>query len=362
MKNLFKNFFAVMFLASLFSLSFTSCSDSDDDDFVPADKTELLALIAEYETLANSATETDYPADAISTFKSTITTIKEAAGKDLTELQVTNLTNQLEQAKKLFDSKAYGAIPEEALLIGLDFDSADANELITIGTRTLTAKLMTGPSEIFGTSTTKPTYVDGVKGGKAIKFANGSHLEISNYVASDFLANKLSIATWVKLDEVKAGNYIMSMNYWENWKFQLQEQSKPFMTIKTSAGGVDADNEMDQSAQVGQWVHLVVVYDLPAKKMFFYVNGVLTKTWTDTDKPNLTGSMAAAYQSAIGKQLPLLIGAATTYEEANAVWTGWQSWNSPTGWDCLSGALDNFKVYNIALDAGQVAKLYKDEK
>jgi hypothetical protein len=82
----------------------------------------------------------------------------------------------------------------------------------------------------------------------------------------------------------------------------------------------------------------------------------LTKEWDSTSKPNLTGSLQA-----YSNKLPLMIGACTTYPEAKAAWD-WAWAETPDGWDGFVGAMDEFKIYNIALTEGQVKKLYKDEK
>jgi hypothetical protein len=82
----------------------------------------------------------------------------------------------------------------------------------------------------------------------------------------------------------------------------------------------------------------------------------LTKEWDSTSKPNLTGSLQA-----YSNKLPLMIGACTTYAEAKATWD-WAWAETPESWDGFVGAMDEFKIYNIALTEGQVKKLYKDEK
>jgi len=71
------------------------------------------------------------------------------------------------------------------------------------------------------------------------------------------------------------------------------------------------------------------------------------------DTPDQTDTVAP-------EQLPLLIGAATVYDEA-ATWT-WDSWKTPDGWDSLRGAVDNLGIYNTTLTAGQVARLYQMQK
>lgn len=151
------------------------------------------------------------------------------------------------------------------------------------------------------------------------------------------------------------------MNYWENWKLNLQNEGKPFFTVATTVAGVDADNEHVESFPINTWTHLVVSMDLNAHTLSFYVNGELTKTWDASGKPGLAGSQKSAYLPASGEKLPFLIGCATTYAEAST-WDWVTLPIEPSGWDYFAGSLDELKIYNIALTEGQVSKLYNDEK
>lgn len=352
-KNLIKNAFFAFFALTLSIGIFSACKTTDPVE--TADKTALSASVDSCTTLLSSSTlSEDYPASAISDF----TTIVNAANTLLentsaTQSQVDAMLVQVRQAKTTFLAAAYGAIPSSALLMGMTFDETVTNNQFTTEGKGWTAVLKQGPSEIFGTATNYPSFSTG-KVGNAIYFSNGSHLEISDYTATSLLGSQLSISVWVKPDSTRAGNYIISYNYWNSWKFQLQEQNKPFFTVKTS-DYVNADNEHDFSAPNGSWTHLVVCMNLTNSTLDFYVNGALTKAWTLTTQPNLHGSI-----STYANTLPLMIGACTTYAEANAVWT-WSWAHTPQAWDGFVGYLDELKVYNIALDAGQVAKLYKDE-
>lgn len=352
-KNLFKTAFIAGVTLALFAGVFSSCKTNDP--VTVADQTKLTALVDSCTALLASPTvATDYPAAATTTFQTALTNTKTAAAsKTITQTAVDNLVINLRAAKTTFMAAAYGAIAPSALLMGMTFDETVTSNQFTTEGKPLTAVLKAGPSEIFGTATNLPTFVTG-KVGKAIYFSNGSHLEISNYTAADFEGKTLSIAAWVKPDSTRAGNYIMSLNYWNTWKFQLQEQNKPFFTVSTSVGGTDADNQADNSAPNKAWTHLVVSMDLTAGTLTFYVNGASTMVWTSTTKPNLSGTVKP-----YATVLPLMIGACTTYAEANA-WT-WTWAHTPANWDGFIGAIDELKVYNIALTDGQVAKLYKDE-
>lgn len=352
--NLFKTAFIACVSLALFAGVFSSCKTTEPEK---ADTTVLTAVIDSCQTLADAATTTDYKQSDIDAFKATLATAKTAvANTAITQTAVDNLVVQLRAAKATFLASAFSAIPPSALLIGMTFDEAVASNQFTTAGKGLIAKLTAGPSQIFGTATNLPSFKAGKKG-NAIYFNNGSHLEISNYTANDFLGKFLSISVWVKPDSTRAGNYIMSYNYWNSWKFQLQEQNKPFFTVHTNADGwVDADNQMDFSAPNNAWTHLVVTLNMETKVLTFYVNGASTMEWNATTKPGLTGTGPWVYKNT----LPLMVGACTTYAEAIAEWN-WDWAKTPKNWDGFVGSMDELKVYNIALTGGQVAKLYQNE-
>lgn len=360
MKRFINSILVMALMAFVPAIAFTSCSDDNNDDD-NVDKTELVALIKECEALANAATTEDYPAEAITAFKTKIAAVQSAAdAAGVTQTAINNLLVQLQEAKSTFEQSAYDAIPDAAVLLNYSFDEAGTS-LVSTGTQKVVAVAKAGPSEVFGTAAKSPEFVDGVKG-KAVRLTNGAYFAIDDYADAAFLPQDLSIAVWVKPEEVRAGNYIISMNYWNNWKLNLQNESKPFFTVATPLGITDADNETVESAPAGKWTHLVVSLSLKEHTLSFYVDGALTKTWDASSKPFLAASsMAAAYLPASGKKLPLLIGCATTYEEV----VSW-SWTTlpvlPSAWDNYVGLLDELKVYNIALTAGQVSKLYNAEK
>lgn len=363
MKNTFKYIYGFLLLVG-FSMLVVACSSDDNDPVEPGDRTILNTLLAECQDISKNLSEYDYPKGNIDLFSSLVKDATEAAeDESLTQNQINSIVLHLENGKKTLKSSAYDGIPEQALVMHLDFESGDPEQLITSGSRQLIAKLVSGPVEIFQSGTSKPTYVEGVGGGKAIHFTNGSHLEISDYNPNDFLGNTMSISTWLKPDESRDGNYIASLNYWENWKLEIEKNGKPFFTLKTTEGVLDADNEKNGSVTPKEWAHVVITIDLTKGELAFYVDGNQTIVWKaqgDKSKPQLAGAIPAAYQSSIGTQLPFMLGAATTYEEAKANWS-WTGWDKPAGWSYYMGAMDNFSIYNVALTKGQVGKLYKEE-
>jgi len=353
-KNLFKNAFIACVSVALFAAVITGCTKTDTPS-ATADQTKLTATVDSCTTLLASATvSTDYPAAAATAFQTVLTNTKTAAlSTTITQTAVDNLAVNLRAAKATFLAAAYGAIPVANLIMGLTFDETVTGNQMTTEGKPWTAVLKAGPTEIFGTTTNLPSFVPG-KVGKAVYFNNGSHLEISNYSAADLQGKQLSIAVWVKPDSARAGNYIISYNYWKSWKFNIEDHQKPFFTVATTAGVTDADNQGDLSTPNKTWTHLVLSMNLTTGTLTFYVNGASSMVWTSTTKPTFSGSITP-----YATVLPLMIGACTTYPEAN-LWD-WVWVRTPANWDGFVGAMDELKVYNVALTDGQVAKLYKDE-
>jgi hypothetical protein len=359
-KNFLKNACIACVSLLLLIAAFSGCSSSNSPTVV-ADQTKLTALIDSCNTISAAATSTAYPAAAITAFQTTLASVKTAAAsKSITQTAVDNLVISLRAAEVTFLAANFSAVPASAIIFGLTFDEGAGTQLTTSGTNAWTALLTAGPSQLFGTNTGLPTFVTGHKG-MAMHFTAGSHLEINNYTASTLLGSQLSISVWVKTDSVRANNYIISYNDWYTWKFQTENNGKPFFTVNTTVGGTDADNQVVNSVPNLTWTHLVVSMDLVAKKLDFYVNGVNTMEWTNVTKPNFSGTVAP-YTAVSAAKLPLLIGAAFTYAEANAVWPASWGWNTIPNWGYFTGSLDELKVYNVALTDGQVSLIYNNEK
>lgn len=303
----------MLFLGSALILG--SCKD--DDEIVEGDKTELNALIAEAEALAASATTADYPQAAINTFKATLATIKTAAADKLTQVQINNLITQLTEALATFDSQAYGFIDEALYLnAGWHFDEGTGTTATAYSTVKHVATFFKGNTVILGNDAMMPSWTNGVKGGKAILLNKGAHLEVP--YTNSFLPANISISVWVKPSEIYEHNYIVSQNYWNGYKLQTQGGGKPFFTYKKVDGGIiDADNETDASVKVNQWTHLVVSVNATTKELKFYVDGTLTKTWTEADK-----NIGPLLQTLENPQ-PFIIGGVATDAELAANFMEW---------------------------------------
>lgn len=316
----------------------------------------LNVLITESGTIANGATSTNYPQTAIDAFKTTLATTKTAAATLLTEAQVTNLNVNLTAAKKTFATQIYGYIDETLYLnAGWHFDEGTGTTATAFSTVKHVGTFKAGNAGVFGATAASPVWVAGVKGGKAISLNNGAHLEVPYTTA--FLPVNITISIWVKPSELYENNYILSQNFWNGYKLQSQGGGKPFFTYKTTKTVnpiIDADNEVDNSVKVNVWNHIVVSVNSTTKELKFYVNGTLTKIWTEANK----GIAPLTQTLTDPAPQPFIIGCVATDAQL-ATWT-WTE--TPASLGYFKGAVDELKVYNTALADGQVSKLYNDEK
>lgn len=327
-----------------------SCSDDDDDSNGGVDKTALNALITDAEKLANEAKAVDYPQTAIDTYKAALQNVKTASGGNRTQVEINNLVTQLNEAITTFKAKAYGFIDEATVLFaGWHFNEGTGTTATAFSTVKHVATFKKGNATLFGANAMDPSWVDGVDG-KAIHLNNGAHLEVPYTTA--FLPTNLTISVWIKPTVLYENNYIVSQNFWNGYKLQTQGGGKPFFTYKKADGGIiDADNETDNSIKANQWNHVVVTLNSTTKELIFFVNGTLTKTWTEANK-----TIGPITQSLTNPDpQPFLIGAAVTDALVGPT-------DSPTTFGHFKGDIDELKLYNVALTEGQISKLYTDEK
>jgi len=352
MKSLFQIRTLLIMTIVSSAMIFGSCNK--DPEVIDGDHTALNALIAQADALAASATTAGYPQTAIDAFKATLASVKTANATVITDAEITALTVQLTEAMKTFNSQAFGFIDEDLYLnAGWHFDEGTGTTATAFSKVKHVATFFKGNTVIMGAEAALPTWGNGIKGGKAVYLTGGAHLEVPFTTA--FLPVNLTISVWVKPDVLRADNYIVSQNYWNGYKLQTQDGGKPFFTYKKVDGGiVDADNETDNSIKINVWNHIVVSVNATTKELKFYVNGTLTKTWTDSNK-----GIGPLLQSLTPAPQPFIIGGVATDAELAA---NFMEWTTSANLGYFKGAIDELKIYNIALADGQVSKLYNDEK
>lgn len=346
----------LMIIVSL-AMILGSCNN-DDDNSNSGDKTALNALIEEADKLATEATDADYPQTAIDAFKADLKEIKDRTSGNHTQEEINNLVTELNGVMDTFESKAYGYIDEDAgLVAGWHFDEGTGTAATAYSTTKHVATFKSGSATVFGANGMTPTWVDGVNEGKAIYLNNGAHLEVP-YVSA-FLPSNLAISVWIKPLELYEKNYIVSQNYSKGYELHVQGLGKTVFAYKKADGqNIETDNDQNNVIKADQWNHIVVSLNGTTKELSFYINGLLSKTWTATDLVDLGGIGPLTQTLTAPDPQPFLIGAAATDAEVAT----WAEAQTPTTFGYFKGAIDELKIYSIALTELQVSKLYTDEK
>ena len=186
--------------------------------------------------------------------------------------------------------------------------------------------------------------------GKALVFNKGANVEIPYNAALNPPA--ISISAWVKLAG-KRSNRFIGLHSGEGFRFEVQDANKPLFIVHATDTSVyrrDAATEIGLNA----WYHLAVTFT--AGTMKFYINGALVKTWTDVPKSALSPT-TTPYNLVLGSDFPTDKYAATpagydTPEKPIPLqWGGY-----------LNGALDEVRLYKVAISDAQVSAIYELEK
>ena len=154
-----------------------------------------------------------------------------------------------------------------------------------------------------------------------------SHLVAPNNAALN--SDYTTVAFWIKLKALPAQGeaYPLSFGGWqERWKISLPTHGKLVWTTNNSSGISDMDAGAGNEMVIGIWKHVVFVHD--GTKDRIYMNGV------QVAEKNVSGTMNSTTK-------PLGFG-----------------FNPIDGGSYLNGTLDEVRIYNVALSAGEIAALY----
>ena len=338
-----KKIFAIAMVA--LTLMIVGCNPNTDPEN-NVDKTALTEILTQCKTAFAAATAATYPQASIDAFSATISEVENAAANVTTDTQVASLVTRLQEALTNFLESAVDAVKTSQTIFKLSFDEGEGTTLTTTGKNAWTATFEGATAD-----GALPVFVAG-KVGKALQFSAGNHLVLKDAVPAQICTNHLSISCWVKPTEQRAGNYIFSCNSWDSCKFQIQDSDRPFMTVHTTGGWVDADCNVSEAAPAGSWTHVVAAWDGEAGTMAFYINGEETVVWTvegETSKgAGLKGSIIAPEDT----KDCVIIGARQSLYMAGADAIS----------DYFEGIIDEIAVYNVTLSKGQATKLYNDTK
>ena len=159
---------------------------------------------------------------------------------------------------------------------------------------------------------------------------------------------KLTISMWVSMAANTAGSYMISMNRWNGYKFNLNGTNVPFFTVTSSTGPIYDRDAGGGNLNVSTWTHLAVSYQDGTEK--FYVNGQLIKTWTDTK--GAAATLASPVDLSIGNEMPKGFYNLTDPNNPNYFY----------GPSYFIGSMDDIRFYNTTLTDAEVLSIYTLEK
>ena len=334
-----------------------SCSD---DPAVVINKTALTAGITAATAVLDVATEGtaagQFPNGSKAILQAAIDAAQDVADSGTaTQAQVTAVVASLAAAVTDFNAKAVEAIDPTNLVGHWTFDEVGTPAVNAVvkdySGNTRNGAIKTG--HVYWGAGTPTTAADryGVAG-KALYFNDGANVEVPYNAAIN--PATMSISLWLKQDVQSGGiyadQYMVSMNRWNGFKFQMQGDPKAFFTTTYNSPPVccyDRDNASPILAQ-GTWWHVVVTFG--GGHNVFYVNGVMVKDWDNT--PGTISTLATPVNLTIGQDLPTSIYVTTP--DSNPYYVNYGGH--------FVGALDEVRMYKSILSASQVTSIYNLEK
>jgi hypothetical protein len=345
MKKLKKLITAVVMMIAIIAV-FQSCKKSAAPVDYNSNKTNLSLEIDTATSLYTVAVEGkqagDYTAGSRAALKVAIDLANSVKGGSFTQYQVNNAQGNLMRALTQFKNKLIQEISSVNLVAHwkLNGDATDASgnghngQLKTgwIGNSAATAT----------DGATLPVLVADRYGAanKAYDFNNGAYVEVP--YDPTLHPSSFTLCAWVKIHATNAGNYMISLDRWNGYKFQLQSNNFPYLTIFTDNGYLDVDDNPG-TVPLEKWTQVIASYTTGAMK--FYINGVLIKTVAKTGNP---AALPSPINLSIGNELPKSDYNFTDSSNPNYFW----------GANYLIGSLSDVRIYNKVLSDAEANSLY----
>lgn len=350
--------FMLMAVTLLSAMFIASCSS--DDEPVEGNKTELSAAIASIEDALDAAEEGSLEgqfqvgakADLLAAVVAAQAVVADPKAEQPT---VNSALANLNTALAAFQAKIVEPIDLANLIGRWRFDEGSGTVANDESTNGFDGAFKTGHAT-WGAGVPAWTTDRHGDAGKAISFDDGANIEVP-YNTSLNPTSKLSISVWVKAAEVRADNRFIGLQSWMAYKFQLQSENSPFLSVHHSGGTYDKSAET--TLPINEWHHLVATFG--DGKTIFYIDGDMAKTWSDT--PNAPISISdKPYNLVFGQDFPTDKYSAN--DGANFDVVGNVDYHViPLAWGgYFHGSLDEIRIYKSALSASQVLGIYNSEK
>ena len=190
------------------------------------------------------------------------------------------------------------------------------------------------PNGLDGTAAGSPTWVPGVQGPWALSFTNGTSQYVSVPDATPLdITSAITLAAWIRPTQVATASILNKATFASGpvfgYELNLSTTGVPFVRLfndTQAPGGGRLNGTVPYPTNGTTWMHVAATYDGAMIKM--YVNGVLDVTRAST-------------ASITTNNLPFVIGAPSDGLAARV----------------FPGAIDDARLYNRALTAGEIAAL-----
>lgn len=326
-------------------LVFNSCKKDNASVDYNSDKSQLQKTIDSLTQAYNAAVEGNKPGNyatgAKKDFKSVLDLAAAIATGKYTQQEVSNTVENILRAAKAFNSRIIQEVSVENLVAQWKFNG-DTSDSTGHGHDGILKSGLVGPAPGVDGGTLPMLVADRFgRPASAYDFANGAYIEVPYDAALN--PKEFTFSLWIKRHTSYCDSYILSLDRWNGFKFQLQCSDFAYLTVHSDNGFLEADDNPG-ALPLDVWTHVVVSYATGAMK--FYVNGDLINTFNKTGSPT---TLADPIPLAIGQQLPK--GVYTT--------SGYYQYYGPA---FFTGSLDDIRIYNRALTDAEVLSIYTIEK
>lgn len=329
-----------------------SCKKHSSTPDYNADKTSLKTLVDSltgvYDTTVTGNRPGQYDSAARAALKTAIDLASEIiSGDTFTQQEVDNAYANLVREGDTFSTQRILEVSPEFLMAQWKLDG-DATDATGNGHDGMLKSGYLGTSAAPVDGGVLPELVSDRFGraNSAYSFDKAALIEVP--YASELNPPQFTISLWVNLKDNSAGSYIISMNRWHGFKFNLNSTNVPFLTVAYNSSSAYDRDAGGGNLSVGTWTHLAVSYTNGTEK--FYENGQLIKTWTDV--PGAAFTLSSPVNLSIGNELPKQY-----YDQSDS-----DSPNYFYGPNYWIGSMDDIRFYNTILTDAEVLSIYTLEK
>ncbi|HEY4287515.1 MAG TPA: LamG domain-containing protein [Puia sp.] len=347
-----RNYIIFFLMVACFGTVTLSCKKDHKTPDYNANKTSLKTLVDSmqqvYDTTMSGNRPGQYDSSARTALKTTIALANDiVSGNTYTQQEVNNAYANLVREGQVFSTQRILEVSPEFLVAQWKFDG-DATDATGHGHDGVlkTGYLGTSAAPVDGGVLPQLVTDRFGRANSAYSFDKAALIEVP--YARELNPAKMTISMWVSMTANTAGSYMISMDRWNGYKFNLNGTNVPFFTVTSSTGPIYDRDAGGGNLNVSTWTHIAVSYQDGTEK--FYVNGQLIKTWTDTK--GAAATLASPVNLSIGNEMPKEFYNVTNSADPNYFY----------GPSYFIGSMDDIRFYNTTLTDAEVLSIYTLEK